>query len=82
MWSTVEKTELISSSARGGSSRCGHGVNFSLSSDDRDRLKCEHCGRFRHTKEQCWHLHANLKGVGLALVEEVVGLLVDLVLTP
>ena len=24
---------------------------------DRDRLKCEYCGKDRHDKEHCWKLH-------------------------
>nr|CAD1831665.1 unnamed protein product [Ananas comosus var. bracteatus] len=24
---------------------------------DKDHLKCDHCGRSRHTKETCWKLH-------------------------
>lgn len=30
------------------------------STDDNDKLKCKHCGRYRHTKKQCWELHGRL----------------------
>ncbi|XP_078170329.1 uncharacterized protein LOC144564596 [Carex rostrata] len=26
------------------------------SSSDRDKLKCSHCGKMRHTKEECWDI--------------------------
>lgn len=57
---SVEKSALVSSSSRGcrgsfmGRDRCGRST---YSSNDRDRLKCEHCGHFRHIKDQCWDLH-------------------------
>lgn len=52
----VEKSALVSSSVRSGRgdpSEHGHGGKFSPSFDDRDKLKCEHCGRSKHTKDQC-----------------------------
>lgn len=24
---------------------------------DKDQLKCDHCGRTRHTRDTCWKLH-------------------------
>lgn len=57
---SIEKAALVSSSfrsGRGNSLRRGHGSKSTNLSDDRDRLKCEHCGRHRHTKDQCWDLH-------------------------
>lgn len=50
--STVEKAALLSNSTQGSS-----GGRLSNSIDDKDRLKCEHCGRSRHSKDQCWDLH-------------------------
>lgn len=58
--SSFEKSALISTSNRG-----DHGVNngrgrggrMPFTSDDQDRLKCNHCDRWRHTKDQCWDLH-------------------------
>lgn len=41
----IKKSALVSSSIRGDCSKftkCGHGGQFSNSSDDKDRLKCEH----------------------------------------
>lgn len=54
--SLIEKTALVSSSSRGGHGSHGRGKSTHLS-DDRDRLNCEHCGCFKHTKDQCWDLH-------------------------
>lgn len=57
---SIEKSAFVSTSTRGGrggNSWCGHGGRQSFTSNDKDRLKCEHCGRSRHTKEQCWNLH-------------------------
>lgn len=53
---SFEKSALVSTSTRG-----GHGGNTSRgrgfsTPDERDRLKCDHCGRLRHTKDQCWDL--------------------------
>lgn len=57
--SSIKKSTLVSSSSKGGrGSFMGRGRNRSTYlSDDRDRLKCEHRGRFRYTKDQCWDLH-------------------------
>lgn len=65
--SSIEKSAFISSTQRGdrggshgrggggrGSFQDGRG---SFSGDERDKLKCEHYGRFRHTKDNCWDLH-------------------------
>lgn len=52
---SIEKFALVSNSSRG-----GRGGRSTYSSDDRDRLKCEHCGHFRHTNDQCWDLHGRL----------------------
>lgn len=57
--SAVEKSTFISTSSRGGcgsSPTRGCGGRFSTY-DDRDCLKCEHCGWSRHTKDQCWDLY-------------------------
>lgn len=51
--SAVEKSTFISTSCRGGnggSFTCGRGGHF-VTSDDCDRLKCEHCGKSRHLKD-------------------------------
>lgn len=53
----IEKLALVSISTRGGNSGHGRGGRSNFHFDDRDRLKCEHCGRFSHTKKQCWDLH-------------------------
>lgn len=58
--SSIEKSTLVSTTTRGGRGGnswrgCGGRQNFTF--DERDRLKCKHCGRSRHTKEQCWDLH-------------------------
>lgn len=65
--SSIEKSVFISSTQHGGRrgsrDRGGGGRGSfqdgkgSFSSDERDKLKCEHCGRFRHTKNNCWYLH-------------------------
>lgn len=63
--SSIEKSALVSNSTKGycgGFTKCGRGdrlSNFSYDKDqlDRDQLKCEHCDRSRHTKQQCWDLH-------------------------
>lgn len=58
--SSIEKSTLVSTTTRGGrggNSWRGCGGRQNLTFDERDRLKCKHCGRFRHTKEQCWDLH-------------------------
>lgn len=60
--SIVEKSAFVSSSSqggRGGSAFRGHGGRLGTSLDDRDRLKCEHCGRPTHPKDQCWDLHGH-----------------------
>lgn len=52
--STFEKLALVSSSTKGGCGvHGGHGLGrrYNLASNDRDRLKCGHCDRSRHTKE-------------------------------
>lgn len=57
---SIEKSALVSSSSRGdrgGFIGRGRGSKSSYLSDDRDRLKCEHCGRSRHTNDQCWDLY-------------------------
>jgi len=57
---SIKKSTLVSSMSRGGcgsSMDCGRGGRSTYSFDDRDRLKCEHCGCFRHTKDECWDLH-------------------------
>lgn len=51
--SAIEKPAFISTSnrgERGGTSTRSRDRHFGTS-DDRDHLKCEHCGRFRHTKD-------------------------------
>lgn len=51
---SIEKSTLVSRTFRGGrGSSMGHGRGgrSTYSHDDRDRLKYEHCGRFRHTKD-------------------------------
>lgn len=51
---------LVSSSQRGGRGSfrgCGDGGRGGVSYDDRDKLKCEHYGRSKHAKENCWDLH-------------------------
>lgn len=56
----VEKLALVSTftrRGRGGTTGHGRGGRFSNSSDDRDRLKCEHCGQSRYTKDWCWELY-------------------------
>lgn len=58
--SSIEKSALVSSSSRGGRGSFmgnGRGCRSTYSSDDRDRLKYEQCGCFKHTKDQCWDLH-------------------------
>lgn len=48
--SSTKKSALVLSSSRGGRGNfmgCGRGGRGT--SDDRDRLKCEHCGHFKHT---------------------------------
>ena len=32
-----------------------------LTNDEKDKLVCDHCGKKRHTKEQCFKLHPELK---------------------
>lgn len=57
---SIEKAALVSSSFRGGHGNSlgrGYGGRSTHLSDDRDFLKCEHCGHYRHTKDQCWDLH-------------------------
>lgn len=58
---SIEKSALVSNfgrGGRGGSVGRGRGGRFSSGgSDDRDRLKCEYCGRSRYIKDQCWDLH-------------------------
>lgn len=49
-----ERSALASMSqkgSQGGGKKIGKG---SISTEDKDKLKCEHCGRSRHTKETCW----------------------------
>lgn len=56
----IEKVALILSSFRGSRGNFlgrGRGGRSAHLSNDRDRLKCEHCGRHRHTKDQCWDLY-------------------------
>lgn len=56
----VEKSAFISTSQQGGrGGSCGHrgGVRSVFNGDDMYKLKCEHCGRSRHTKDTCWDLH-------------------------
>lgn len=58
--SLTEKSTPMPTSIRGG--RGGnfgrsHGGRQNFTSNDRDRLNCEHCGLSRHTKEQCCDLH-------------------------
>ena len=35
--------------------------NNGRQNDEKDKLVCAHCGKKRHTKEQCWKLHPELK---------------------
>lgn len=59
---SLEKSALISTFTRGdrsGNIGHGHGGRSVLTSDDRDRLKCEHCSWYRHTKEQCCDLNGH-----------------------
>lgn len=57
---SIEKSALVSSLSRGGRGNFmgrGRGGRPTHLFEDCDRLKCEHCGRFRHIKDQCWDLH-------------------------
>lgn len=45
--------------SKGKNSWHGRGGRSMPSSEDMDKLKCEHCGQYRHTKEQCWELHGH-----------------------
>jgi len=41
-------------------------------SDDKDKLFCDHCNRSRHTQETCWKLHGRpTQGCGVAQVEDL-----------
>lgn len=51
-----EKSTLVSSSTRGshgGHSNRGRGGQSSFAFDNQDCLKCEHCRRSQHIKDQC-----------------------------
>lgn len=55
----INRSTLVSSIQHGGRGSfhirgCGRGVS---PSNDRNKLKCEHCGHSRHTNETCWDLH-------------------------
>lgn len=50
--SSFEKSTLIFTSTRGGrggNNEHGRGGKMNFISNDQNRLKCEHCGRLRHT---------------------------------
>lgn len=58
----IDRSALVSSIQRGGRGSFrgrDHGVS---PYDDKDKLKCEHCGPSRHTKETCWDLHGRPPG--------------------
>lgn len=57
----VNRSTLVITSQRGGcgSFRGRGGGCVGASQENRDKLKCEHCGRFRHTKETYWNLHGH-----------------------
>lgn len=55
--SSIEKSAFIISSQRGGQGASrgrGGGCRGGFSGDSKDKLKCEHCGRSKHTKDTCW----------------------------
>lgn len=56
--SAIEKSTFISTSSRGGCGGPTHGHGWRFNTYDfRDHLKYEHCGKSRHTKDQCWDLY-------------------------
>ncbi|KAF8413130.1 hypothetical protein HHK36_001106 [Tetracentron sinense] len=58
-----ERSALSSTFQRGGrgggrGSFRGRGTLFDgVHSEEKDKLKCDYCGRIRHTHDQCWQLH-------------------------
>lgn len=89
---SFEKSALVSTyttGGRGGNTRHGCGERVNPNFDDRDKLKCKHYSRLRHTKDQCWKLMDNhkislnvpLNEVDLVVIGEKAGLiLVDLMI--
>lgn len=58
----IDRLTLVSSSQNGGRGFfCGRGGGGRSLLDDRDKLKCEHCGRTIYTKETYWDLHGCLQ---------------------
>lgn len=65
----IDQSALVSSSCGGRGSYHSHGgvSRGGVSQDNRDKLKCEHCGCSRHTKEMYWDLHGRPRSSRITL---------------